>query len=366
MPDLAVTWLDDAAHMPVAFAQVREDPLIDRRVVERCSSGADGLTIIQVASGGCTAAVLATLPQVARVHLVDPNPAQLTLARLKLRAMRHDDPTSRAAHFGHASLPTATRTEWLRQELTVLELPEDILGPLVTVAELGPDHSGRYELLFAALRRHLAHVATPLTELLTLDDPAEQQRRVAPHTNLGRALDHAFAEVMSLDHLVRLFGARATGNAVQEFHRHFAGRLRHVLATLPAAGNPWLWQVLRGRHPASHPVDWLRLPRQQALAQITWSNTVMDEALATMTGQAHVVHLSNILDWLSHEEAARTLELARQALRPGGRVIIRQLNSSLDIPALGQGFVWETAEADMLHRQDRSFFYRALHLGRRA
>ena len=93
---------------------------------------------------------------------------------------------------------------------------------------------------------------------------------------------------------------------------------------------------------------------------------VMDEALATMTGQAHVVHLSNILDWLSHEEAARTLELARQALRPGGRVIIRQLNSSLDIPALGQGFVWETAEADMLHRQDRSFFYRALHLGRRA
>ena len=59
----------------------------------------------------------------------------------------------------------------------------------------------------------------------------------------------------------------------------------------------------------------------------------------------------------------RPLELAWGALRPGGWTLIRQLNSVLDIPGLGRRFNWHTAEANDLHARDRSFFYRALHLG---
>ena len=79
-----------------------------------------------------------------------------------------------------------------------------------------------------------------------------------------------------------------------------------------------------------------------------------------------LVHLSNILDWLTPEEARHTLQVARQALRPGGCVFIRQLNSTLDIPSLGEFFHWQEDESRSMHRRDRSFFYRAIHLGRKA
>jgi S-adenosylmethionine-diacylglycerol 3-amino-3-carboxypropyl transferase len=91
----------------------------------------------------------------------------------------------------------------------------------------------------------------------------------------------------------------------------------------------------------------------------------MTEALQCSPGGYDFVHLSNILDWLSPADAQTTLELAHAALRPGGWTLIRQLNSTLDIPSFGKGFSWLTEEAQALHSRDRSYFYRALHLGRK-
>jgi len=91
----------------------------------------------------------------------------------------------------------------------------------------------------------------------------------------------------------------------------------------------------------------------------------MAQALTQHKQSVDFVHLSNILDWLSREEARSILDLTWQALRPGGCTFIRQLNSNLDIPSLGSNFEWpKMSPADMLHKRDRSFFYRKLHLGR--
>ena len=60
-----------------------------------------------------------------------------------------------------------------------------------------------------------------------------------------------------------------------------------------------------------------------------------DGSAPPRTGSYDFVHLSNILDWLSPEEARATLDVAHAALRPGGWVLIRQLNSTLDIPCFG-------------------------------
>jgi S-adenosylmethionine-diacylglycerol 3-amino-3-carboxypropyl transferase len=92
----------------------------------------------------------------------------------------------------------------------------------------------------------------------------------------------------------------------------------------------------------------------------------MAEELESMPASFDFIHLSNVLDWLSPEQARSTLDLAWKALRPGGRVLIRQLNSSLDIPALVSRFTWLADEAAELHAGDRSFFYRKLHLGAKA
>jgi S-adenosylmethionine-diacylglycerol 3-amino-3-carboxypropyl transferase len=91
----------------------------------------------------------------------------------------------------------------------------------------------------------------------------------------------------------------------------------------------------------------------------------MAEALEQQKESVDFVHLSNILDWLSREEARALLDLTSQALRPDGYTFIRQLNSNLDITSLGTGFEWQNDFAQTLHDRDRSFFYRRLLLGRK-
>jgi S-adenosylmethionine-diacylglycerol 3-amino-3-carboxypropyl transferase len=77
------------------------------------------------------------------------------------------------------------------------------------------------------------------------------------------------------------------------------------------------------------------------------------------------IHLSNILDWLSPDAARATLAAAHRALKLGGFVLIRQLNSSLNIPALFPSLTWHHDEGRRLQLADRSFFYPQIHLASR-
>jgi S-adenosylmethionine-diacylglycerol 3-amino-3-carboxypropyl transferase len=355
-------WVADAAQLPVAFAQVREDPRIDASVVRRLGPEA---RIIMIASGGCTLAFLAASCHMAAVDVVDPNPAQIGLARLKLHLLQNYDPPARLALLGHVAMPVEERGARLAAALEAIGVAAEAIGPPRVWARQGPDYAGRYEHVFAALRRHLEPCASAVDELLRLRDPGEQTDRVALDTALGRALDDAFEQAMDLPILIRLFGEGATRNRVEPFARHFARRTRHVLATLPAADNAYLWQVLAGRYPADASAPWLVQPAPARLPEITWKTMMMTEALRSAPAPYDFVHLSNILDWLSPEETRTTLDLACAALRPGGWVLVRQLNSTLDIPSLGEGFDWHAAQAQALHADDHSYFYRALHLGRR-
>ncbi|MEZ4537840.1 MAG: class I SAM-dependent methyltransferase [Cyanobacteriota/Melainabacteria group bacterium] len=76
------------------------------------------------------------------------------------------------------------------------------------------------------------------------------------------------------------------------------------------------------------------------------------------------VHLSNTLDWLSEDAASNLLQQAGRVLRPGGTVIIRQLNSSIDIRALPNDIAWDgVLSRAMLDKRPQLFFYRNLHIG---
>lgn len=354
----------ETARRPLAFAQVREDPLLDLWVLEQIGPGA---SMIMVASGGCTAALLAAKGDARRIHLVDPNPAQLALARLKLHALRNLDRDQRLGLLGHQPWIglNGNRAHELAVVLDELRLPRDVLGPLPWVAELGPDHAGRYEGLFAKLRERLAPVRADLHAVLELNNSGEQARRTVHETALCQGLHRALDDVMALANLVALFGEGATRNPVEPFAKHFARRTRHALATMHAAVNPYLWQMYRGCYPPDHPAPWFAAAAPSVWPEVTWSNTVMTDALAQVREPVDFVHLSNILDWLSPDEARNTLELAARALKPGGWVLIRQLNSTLDIPASGPDFAWKPEQARILHAADRSFFYRDLHLGRK-
>jgi S-adenosylmethionine-diacylglycerol 3-amino-3-carboxypropyl transferase len=361
-------WVDRACRLPVAFAQVREDALQDLWLAERQHRAGQGqgrglLSVLLTASGGCTAAALAASGRVEVLHLVDANPAQLALARLKLHLLQNSGTAHRLRLLGHAPMPVTHRAAQLREMLAVLGLGPDVLGPPGEVAERGPDYCGRYERLFAALREDLAEWRDEVKGLLDLRDPVEQARRAAPESRLGAALDRAFDAAFDLDTLGALFGQGATANRLEPFARHFAHRTRHVLGAMPAASNPYLWQLLEGRYPPGCMAPWLSATSGSALPAVTWAHGDMDAALAQAPpGEFDMVHLSNILDWLSPDQARITLEQAFRVLRPGGIVVVRQLNSALDVRACGGSFSWDPV-ADQLHARDRSFFYRALHIG---
>jgi S-adenosylmethionine-diacylglycerol 3-amino-3-carboxypropyl transferase len=181
----------------------------------------------------------------------------------------------------------------------------------------------------------------------------------------GVWLDAAFAEVMTLENLVCLFGKEATQNPRRSFSEHFAARTREVIGRMPPLENPFLWQILAGCFPPGCRCDWLEDDRP-IIAEAAWRRGKMDAVLDTMAAEsADLVHLSNILDWLSPGEAEATLSSARRVLKPGGQVIFRQLNSTLEIGELDAGISWDIERGKEMEARDRSYFYPRIHVGSR-
>jgi S-adenosylmethionine-diacylglycerol 3-amino-3-carboxypropyl transferase len=354
-------WLGYAASFPLRFAQVREDPRLDAWIVERLPAGSRG---VMVASGGCNAAFLTAMGRFRTLMLVDPVPAQLALSRLKLAWLRDYGPQERLALLGHGPMAPQDRKRVLLAEFAKHQIPADRFGPLDAVAALGLDRAGRYELLFARFRLRLGH-GDSFGELLALDQPERQQAYLGAHPELLEALSGALDEVMALPNLVRLFGLEATRNWAQPFARHFFQQTVRALRELPAAGNPYLAQFLTGRFPPGAAFPWLRLEARRSYTGIQFQTGTMEETLAQSREAFDFIHLSNILDWLDQAQAEALLALAAAKLRPGGWIIIRQLNSTLPVRELGPGLAWDDEAGRALHARDRSFFYAQLHVGRR-
>ncbi len=335
-------WALRAATWPVAFAQVREDPRHDVGLAETLPAKA---TVVMIASGGETLVQLARLP-LGRIHAVDLNPAQLAMSRLKCWLAEQEDPGRALRILGHDPMPAMERRFELERCFGVLGLDPGILGPLDEVAERGPDQCGRYEWCFGELQSRLA------TDVAGLRD----------HPGLDRVLD----QVMSLENLVTLFGEGATQNPRQSFARHFAWRTRVALERADAATNPFLNQMYTGRFVDGSRYDWLQA-EGRLRAEPVWHRGSMQSVLDSMaTAEIDLVHLSNILDWLTPGEAQATLVAATRVLRPGGRLILRQLNSTLEVEALECGLKWDRRMGERFVAGDRSFFYPRIHIGTRS
>jgi S-adenosylmethionine-diacylglycerol 3-amino-3-carboxypropyl transferase len=354
-------WALEAARLPLAFAQVREDPRLDLEIASRLPAGA---SVMMIASGGETAVCLARMP-LERLVLVDVNPAQLALTRCRMHLSEFSKPRQSMELLGHASMNESGRAAAWSEMLDAMGLAPDCLGPLEMIGELGPDHCGRYEVAFSELRRLTGSHAKEIRAFLTSTDPEAASRMIAPDTVLGECLDAAFSSAFGLENLVALFGQEATQNPRMPFDRHFVGQLRAITRRLAPCGNPWLWQLLSGGFPDDAPYDWL-LHSAPILTKPEYVQSEMKDALDNCdTASMAMIHLSNILDWLSPENATATLAAANRVLKPGGRLIIRQLNSCLDIPSLLPEMNWDLPEGRRLQLMDRSFFYPNIHVASR-
>ena len=362
MNPAADPWATAASELPLAFSQVREDPRLDLEIARRLPTDA---RVVMIASGGETAVCLARLP-LTQLVLVDVNPAQLALARCRMHLAQTSTAVESMELLGHLPMSSHERRERWIEIFERLDLTNGVFGCLSLVAKLGPDHCGRYEAAFAELRRLLQPRSDEIANFLATNDEQAASRMIAPETETGKALDSAFASALRLENLIALFGEAATQNPRQPFHLHFLQQLRDISTRLAPARNPWIWQLLAGKFPPDAPVDWL-LDRSPLLVNPEYRCGPMRQTLEdSEPGSFDFIHLSNILDWLSAGEAAATLSAAHRALKPGGFILIRQLNSSLEIPSLFTALRWHQEEGSRLQRMARSLFYPTILLASRS
>jgi len=347
-------WAEETSHLPIAFAQVREDAEIDLEILSSIPSPISGVVI---ASGGCTVAALLSSSDISKLYVVDPNPAQIVLTKLKLEMLSTLNLVERLALLGHTTMEISSRISWVEETCQRLGLDANLLGPQNLWAEKGLDYSGRYEIVFEKIRAILNPFHGEIEQMFSSSDS------VAPSKIYFDQLEQAFDKVMSQDHLVTIFGEQATANRVQDFSQHFFKRTQTAFEIMPCFHNPYLAQVLLGKYMNQKYPSWLNRQRKNKNSSIEYICQPMTKALSLVKDKVDFVHLSNILDWLSVEEAEQTLGLAHSVLPSGGRVIIRQLNSSIDIPKLNSLFDWDIKTSKSLQKKDRSYFYRNIYLG---
>lgn len=347
---------------PIAFSIVREDSTQDQEIIKRYFPE-EKVSMIMIASGGCTAAQLVSQSSINDLTLVDPNLAQLELTRFKINLLML--PTQKRLEIlGYLPMNPQDRKDIMQGYMKALNIKSDLFGNLDAIASCGLDFTGRYEKVFEALRNHLSNYKEEIENIFKINNIEEQIKYLSSETELGQAFDKAFVEVMSQENLVKLFGKKATANRVQNFSKHFVERIRVYLSNHLASKSPWLANMLLGHFNNNLMFPWLTSKINKDLPEINYVNSFMNNALdQAKPNTYHIVHLSNIIDWLTPEEAEKTLELAYNALKPGGIVIIRQLNSNVDIVKLGKKFNWDLKTSKEFLHNDHSFFYRNFFIG---
>lgn len=351
------SWIDEACQFPIGFAQVREDPLLDVQAIETLNR--EHMKVLMIASGGCTAALLATHPLISELTVTDPNLSQLALTQLKIHLLEHHSSDERLSLLGHQVMPAQVRYEWIEHHLNLLGFPADTLGDLHKAGTLGLDYIGRYEYLFCQLHDELNLFAPEIKKILTSPET------LACSAPLIDGLNAAFKKVMALDNLVALYGEGATQNPAMPFWEHFFLQTIGALNSPLAKNNPFLSQLLLGQF-IQKPYEWITKPQQCITKKISFLNRTISGALEFEPQAYDFIHLSNALDWLNPREASAMLRAVANKLSSGGMLILRQLNSTLEIPSLiGDEIQWQVYEGtDYLH-QDRSFFYKRLLLGKK-
>lgn len=343
--------------LPIAFAQVRENSTLDLDLCQRLSNQHGFLNICMIASGGDTASHLLAAASINHLHLTDINPAQILLTKFKMGLLLNHSTDLRLKILGHLPYPPSKRRLFVEEFLHREKMPPDAMGPIDLLAEKGADYSGRYEGIFDCLHQLLKKgLLCSSTEIITMLSLLENRP----------ILQEALNQVFNEESLAFLFGPEALQNKRLPFSTHFYEQTILAMSGKICAPtlNPFLNQFLTCSFNQASPYPWLQASAPTSMPSIHYQTAPMHKALTQLSDESlHLVHLSNILDWLSHSQAEALLNLCSHKLRRGGAVIIRQLNSTLSIKNLSQNISWDQSTGNAYSARDKSFFYRNIFVG---
>jgi S-adenosylmethionine-diacylglycerol 3-amino-3-carboxypropyl transferase len=348
----------------LAFSQVREDYKIELQVINRLIQTQDRpLRILLIASGGCTALSLLTLPEVGEIVAVDANIAQLHLVELRRQALLHlplleqldligaNPETLGSArinlyHKTAKKLPILTRNYW-----------DDRLAEI----EFGVNRVGRFERLFHELSaRFTAVCLDPVVDPVT-----------AIYSKYWREV---FEEIFDRDKLIATFGESAVNYSMdRSFGEHFSDLFARALQKYYPEDNYFITQVWCDRY--ADGIDgvplYLQLEAQTKIREYgtdrlkLHQGVFISKLLELGASQPFdLIQFSNISDWMPRQDLDKMLQTAVKFLNPGGALIGRRLNGDHHLATvMNERITIDREFSSKLLELDRSYFYREVVVG---
>lgn len=355
----------------LAFSQVREDPLVDERVIE-VLAGRLGrpVRVLMIASGGCTALGLLGLESVERVVAVDANVAQLHLVALRRAATEHLSLEEQIALLGAEArgeerAPPATRADlYARLRPHLPEPTRAHFDARSWEIERGVLHAGRFEALFRELSAALAEAGI---------DPLARPAEAIESPRFGEVFERVFERGA----LSERFGPAAVDYSMdRSFGEHFADVFARALARWGAGGSYFLHQVFEERYlegeggrPPCLSAARQASARALGLGRLELVHGRFDEVLSRLEREGEtfdLVQTSNISDWMPVDALRALLGRIRALVTPGGAVLGRRLNGDHRLAdVFGDVLEVDAALSQALLERDRSFFYREVVAGLR-
>ncbi|HEY2510430.1 MAG TPA: DUF3419 family protein [Polyangiaceae bacterium] len=349
------------------FAQVREDPELEVAALEPAARK----RIVVVSSGGCTALSLLAAGA-GEVVAVDLNAAQNHLVELKASALAVLPQAEAIGFLGGWAMPVAARSSLFREVRPLLSRGAasywDAHASALRRGALGAGITERFiEGLWQVIRTAV-HGTEDCEQLLALRSLEAQRSFYADTWNTWKW--RAFFE-LALNRLVfnKTYDPAFFANVENpSFAKHFFKIWEEGLTEVPIANNYFLHQMVTGSYPRAESA----LPRYltglgaETVRARRGSLLLVDGAYGDYLrscedGSVDGFVLSNICEWLTHEQ---TKDLFTQIVRtaaPGARLVFRNFVGWTEVPSRFASMVVEDrARGEALMKMERSLCQRRL------
>ncbi|WP_295590626.1 DUF3419 family protein [uncultured Lamprocystis sp.] len=318
-------------------------------------------SVLCIASGGDTPLALVA-GGAQEVIAADINPSQIALAELKARSVESLDlPSLETFWMGHDAARRMALYQSIKATLnaTSRRFLDSWLASFDSQAFI---EQGQMQGVGSELRQRDPTLAGKLTCWFQTRTLPEQRtyhdQHLQPLAEAVAALRQARAE--------RWFGSdggESDARVAQEMRERFKQRFQHLVAHIPVARNPYAAHLMLGAYPPDARPPYLTATGQVRARQsgrIRFVAGDLREVAASLPAASLAgIDLSNIADLLSEDEVARLFRTLTRVLRPGGRVVHRNLIWQ-EPYAVADGFTRDVEQSRGLTERDRSFVYSAV------
>jgi S-adenosylmethionine-diacylglycerol 3-amino-3-carboxypropyl transferase len=343
----------------IHYGEVREDPELERVVVERLAEQLGRpVRVACVASGGCTALSLLASDAVETVDAIDQSFPQVALVVLRRTAIGELNLDEQRQLLGYDDAgPERRAALYARLRSALPESVAQFFDDRPHLVEAGAARNGRLELLFLELERALQTAGL---------NPAENPAQTLGHP----AFREAFQKTFDKGRLEQLFGTQAFAYSQERsFSEHLTLSFAGALRKFKVDENEFLARVFsrRGSSPAAYLTDEAQgRIRDLGEYRLAVHHGPLLGQLASLSADRpyDFVQCSDITDWLPVPERHALLRGIKSSLSEGGALLARRLNGDGMLASMiREHLEVDAALSTELLSQDRSFLYREVVVG---